>query len=274
MGLKEQLAAGASLKRSNVGINIAGSYQLYSGSFPLGKTFIITSARSSIPCRIRLYGDSGSRNNAEEITRPYISQSISGSISLIADINLTDTSTLQLYPPLFGANLDTPVSASVYYSITSSSVQLSGTNTITINRFLLEDPNASTYPGVTTREHYLITGSVPIGTSISGSIETPKTYLLLQVIPNTSPIRLRLYTDATYRDNPAEKSRTFGVEPSASSGIIADMYIDTTETSSFTPVVLGRNMETPPTSSTYYTLTNNGLISGVTASLYLFSLED
>lgn len=274
MGLKEQLDAGAALKRDTIGFTISGSTNLYSGSFALGKTFILINARASAPCRIRLYGDQASSITPSELIRPYISQSISGSISLIADINLTDTSVIQLYPPLFGVNLDTPVSPNIYYTVVSNSVDLAGINNVGFSRFLMEDPNASSYQDVTTRGKYIITGSIPSGNSISGSIETPRTYLLLQVVPNTNPIRLRLYTDESYRDNTAEKARAFNVEPSASSGIIADMYIDATETSSFTPIILGRNMQDPPLPTTYYTLTNDSVVTNVSASLYLFSLED
>ena len=98
--------------------------------------------------------------------------------------------------------------------------------------------------------------------------------MLLEAVPNISPIRLRLYSNSTYRDDLGEFNRAFGVEPSSSNGIIADMNLDITETSSFTPVLLGRNMEQPATSTTYYTLTNNAGASSVTVSLIVFSLED
>lgn len=139
----------------------------------------------------------------------------------------------------------------------------------------MEDSAVVGLPSVTTRDEYIISGTIAPGNSQSGSIETPKTYLLLQVVPTTSPLRLRLYSKITYRDDPTEKARAFNIEPASSSGLIADMYIDATETSSFTPILLGRNMESPDASSTtYYNLTNNSVASAVSASLYLFSLED
>lgn len=274
MGLKEQLDAGAtSLNREKIYVDVTGANQ-YVGSVALGRTFVIVGSQTTKPCRIRLYGNSASRDDVTELARPFISQSIPASISLLADINLTDTSLFKLHPPLFGANLDTSVSSTIYYTITSSSVDLSSGVRVNLDRFIMEDIKVVGLPEVVTRNTCTISGSVTTGNSISGSLTTPKTYLLLQVIPSTSPVRLRLYSNDTYRDDPTEKARTFGVEPKSSSGIIADMYMSVTETSSFTPIVLGRNMKESPVPITYYTLTNESVASTVTASLYLFSLED
>jgi len=175
---------------------------------------------------------------------------------------------------MFGANLDNPIQTAIYYTVDQTSGSLSGSNTISFTRFTLEDPTVVNLPSVVTRETLLITSSISTGQSITGSISTPKTYLLLQAIPDTSPVRLRLYSDASYRDDPNEVSRTFGVEPVSMSGLIADLYMDVTETSSLTPVILGRNMETSPISTTYFNLTNDSVASAVNASLIVFSLED
>ena len=204
----------------------------------------------------------------------YASQSIPASIALITDIDLSDSSIFKFSPPMFGANLDNPIQTAIYYTVDQTSGSLSGSNTISFTRFTLEDPTVVNLPSVVTRETLLITSSISTGQSITGSISTPKTYLLLQAIPDTSPVRLRLYSDASYRDNPNEISRTFGVEPVSMSGLIADLYMDVTETSSLTPVILGRNMETSPISTTYFNLTNDSVASAVNASLIVFSLED
>jgi len=201
-------------------------------------------------------------------------------IALIADISLDNTNIFHLNPSLFGANLDNPISSSIYYTIdTGSASPFSGTNTITFTRFILEDTSVSNLPNITTRQRFLISGSLASGSSVTGSIPTPRTYLLLQVVPNTSPVRLRLYASQSYRDIPTEYSRSFDVEPTASSGLLADMYLDVTTTASMSPILLGRNVNdllntTVASSITYYTLTNGSGTSDVSASIYTFSLED
>lgn len=276
MGLIEQINLGnASLNRSTVAITLNGSQPQFTGSLAVGRTFILTNAQTTTPCRLRLYGNVASRDDTDELLRPFNSQSISGSISLLADINLTDNALFNLTPPLFGANLDNPVQSTIYYTVdTGSNAPFSGTNTVSFTRFLLEDTTAALTPNVVTRETILITGSISAGSSVTGSVATPKTYVLLQVIPNTNDIRLRLYAAASYRDNINEINRAFSTEPTQSSGVIADIYIDNTITSSFTPMIVGRNMDAVVSSTTYYNLTNVSGTSPVTASLYLFSLED
>ena len=201
-------------------------------------------------------------------------------IALISDIFLDNTSIFHLNPALFGANLDKPVSSSIYYTVDTGSVTpFTGINSINFVRFIVEDPLISNLPGITTRQTFLISGSLASGSSITGSIPTPRTYLLLQVTPNTSPIRLRLYASQSYRDIPTEYSRSFDTEPSSSSGILADLYLDVTSTASLSPIIMGRNANdllgnTTAAPVTYYTLTNGSGASDVSASLYTFSLED
>lgn len=282
MGLKEQLNAGSTeLKRDTVFLTVTGSKARYTGSFDMGRTFILLEAQTTTPCRIRLYGDSYSRNEINELSRPFVSYSALGQdISLIADINLDNTEVFTLSPVLYGANLDNTISSSIYYTIdTGSAFPFNGSNTIIFNRFILEDPTVSNLAGVTTRQTFIVSGSIASGSHITGSIPTPKTYLLLQVTPNTSPIRLRLYASQSYRDVVSEISRSFNTEPSSSAGLITDMYLDVTTTSSLSPILLGRNGNdlldlTAATSTTYYTLTNGSGTANVSASIYTFSLED
>jgi hypothetical protein len=274
MGLKGQLTAGATtLQRQTSVFTVSGSQPQFTGSVNIGRTFIFTNVKADTPCRVRFYGNISSRNTVSELTRPFVSQSISGSIALLADVNLTTNEVFNLTPPLFGVNLDSPISNAIYYTVDTGSF-FSGSNTISISSFNLEDSSVVNIANVITRESFVVTASIGTGQNFTGSITTPKTYLLYQIAPSAIPLRLRLYSDTSYRDNVAEVSRSFGVEPSASSGIIADVYMDTVETSSLTPIVLGRNMESIPTSTTYYTITNYSAASSVTSSVYVFSLED
>jgi hypothetical protein len=282
MGLKEQLNAGSTgLKRDTVVLTLSGSKPQYTGSFDVGSTFVLLEAQTTTPCRVRLYGNQYSRNEPTELIRPFVSYSVMGQdIALISDISLDNTNVFHLNPALFGANLDNPVSSSIYYTVdTGSATPFTGINSINFVRFIVEDPLISNLPGITTRQTFLISGSLASGSSITGSIPTPRTYLLLQVTPNTSPIRLRLYASQSYRDILTEYSRSFDTEPSSSSGILADLYLDVTSTASLSPIIVGRNANdllgnTTAVPITYYTLTNGSVASDVSASLYTFSLED
>jgi len=282
MGLKEQLNAGSTgLRRDTVVLTLSGSKPQYTGSFDVGNTFVLLEAQTTTPCRVRLYGNQYSRNEPNELIRPFISYSAMGQdIALISDISLDNTSIFHLNPALFGANLDNPVSSSIYYTVdTGSATPFTGINSINFVRFIVEDPLISNLPGITTRQTFVVSGSLASGSSITGSIPTPRTYLLLQVTPNTSPIRLRLYASQSYRDILTEYSRSFDTEPSSSSGILADLYLDVTSTASLSPIIVGRNANdllgnTTAVPITYYTLTNGSGASDVSASLYTFSLED
>jgi hypothetical protein len=284
MGLSGQLLAGSTvLKRETVTIPFTTAQVRYTGSVNLGSVFTLTAIQSTKRCRIRFYGDSGSRNDGTELSRPFISQSISSNISLIADIDLKTENLYNLTPPLFGVNLDNPISANIYYTIDSASgFNLGSGDRITITRFLMEDLTITNLPGVITHTTASISASVlPSGSHITGSIATPKTYLLYAVEPSATPIRLRLYTSQSYRDNITEISRSFGTEPSSGSGLIADIFMEDAGKTPMTPILVGRNDNDllslgtlPPDSETYYTLTNGSATVLVSSSIYLFSLED
>lgn len=284
MGLKQQILAGATaLKRENISIPILSSNVQYTGSIDMGRVFAITAVQSSKRCRIRFYTDSGSRNDGTELARPFISQSIPSSIGLITDINLTDESLFILTPPMFGVNLDNPIKSSIYYTIDSSSgFNLSAGDSITVARFLMEDTTVSNLAGVNTHETLIISASaLASGSHRTGSISSPRTYLLYAVEPTVAPIRLRLYTSQSFRDNVTEISRSFGTEPASSSGLISDFYMEDVAKTPMTPILIGRNDEDlispellTPSDTTYYTITNGSGTATISASVYLFSLED
>jgi len=285
MGIKEQINAGSTnLKRQTIQLPISGDRPQHTGSFVMGRTFILLSAQAPKPCRVRFYGDAASRNNPGELIRPFASQSIiSSSISLIADIDLNTTDIYNLTPPPFGANLDNPVSTSIYYTIDTSSAVPFGaeTNTLTFTRFLLEDETIASLPGIETRDTYNIYASaLPSNASVTGSFTTPRTYLLYNFSSSINPVRLRLYTREEYRDNPTEEARPFTTEPNSGSGLIADIYCTETASLPMAPILLGRNDDDlnvvqDANQLTYYRLYNGTADTyDFTASLGLFSLED
>ena len=285
MGLNEQILAGATaLKREVLTIPIESAQTQYSGSIELGRALTITAIQASKRCRIRFYGNSASIYDGTEKARPFISQSITATnIGLIADINLNTEALFNLAPPLFGVNLDNPVSSNIYYTIDSSSgYNLDAGDRITVTRFLMEDPTVTNLPGVSTRTTMIISASaLSSGSHRTGSISSPKTYLLYAVEPTVAPIRLRLYTSQSYRDSVTEISRSFGTEPSSGSGIIADIYMEDVSQTPLIPILVGRNdndllnpslLDASP--ETYYTITNGSGTGTFSASAYLFSLED
>lgn len=283
MGLREQILAGATnLKREIVNIIVGTPSPQITGSIELGRSTVLTSIQATVRCRVRLYGDSGSRNNTSELSRPFNSQSIDSAISLITDINLNTETLFRLTPPLFALNLDNPVSSNVYYTIdTGSAFPLTAADRISITRFSMEDASVANLAGVNTRQILTLnSATISSGSTVTGSITSPKTYLLYKVQPNASPMRLRLYTSASYRDNPAEVSRSFTTEPASGSGLIADLNIADSTAMPLSPIVVGRNDNDlvnnliSPTSETYYSLTNGAATSTVSASLFVFSLED
>lgn len=284
MGLKQQILAGATLlKRETITIPITNASVQYTGSIDMGRVFAITAIQGSKRCRIRFYTDSGSRNDGTEKARPFISQSIPSSIGLITDINLTDESLFRLAPPMFGVNLDNPIKSTIYYTIDSSSgANLSAGDSISVTRFLMEDTTVSNLPGINTHDTLIVSASgLASGSHRTGSIESPRTYLLYAVEPTVAPIRLRLYTSQSYRDNVTEISRSFGTEPLPDGGLIADFYMEDVAKTPMTPIVVGRNDDDLVNPSflaaqpiTYYTITNGSGTATISASVYLFSLED
>ena len=284
MGLRQQILAGATLlRRETISIPITAANVQYTGSIDMGRVFAITAIQGSKRCRIRFYTDSGSRNDGTEKARPFMSQSVPSSIGLITDINLTDEALFRLTPPMFGVNLDNPIKSSIYYTIDSSSgANLNVGDSINVTRFLMEDANVSNLSGVRTHETLIISASgLASGSHQTGSISSPRTYLVYAVEPTVAPIRLRLYTSQSYRDNVTEISRSFGTEPSRSSGLISDFYMEDVAKTPMTPILVGRNdndLVNPASlaadQTTYYTITNGSGTATISASVYLFSLED
>lgn len=284
MGLNDQILAGSTaLRREIVTIPINDAQLQYTGSVNLGRVFTLTSIQATKRCRVRFYGDTGSRNDGTELARPFMSQSVPSNIGLIADINIGTENLFNLAPPLFGVNLDNPITSSIYYTIDSASgFNLDAGDRVTITRFLMDDPSVANLQGVVTHTTTIISASaLASGSHRTGSISTPKTYLLYAVQATAAPIRLRLYTSRSYGNNVTEISRSFGTEPSSGSGLIADMFIESATKLPTTPILVGRNDNdlvstglVSPDSETYYTITNGSGTGTISSSIYLFSLED
>lgn len=283
MGIREYIQNNSELiKRDTTTFQLSTSDNRQSGSVTLGSAVLLTELQSTGNCRVRLYGNAASRDDVNEKTRPFVSQSVSSSIALILDVDIVSQEKFQLTPPVFGFNIDSPVSNTIYYTVESSSgTPLSPGQSISFTKLLLEDLSI---PAVNNRSTLVVSASsLSAGTYVTGSIQSPRTYLLYRVLPTQVPLRLRLYTTAVSRSNAAELTRPFLTEPSSGSGLIADIYMEDLANTPMVPVVIGRNDNdvndfgiTTPDKETYFTLDNvsGGTMAVVSASLQVYSLED
>lgn len=290
MGLKEHLNAGANLNRGSINIvDVTGA-----GTVALGGTYGILSIQTNQPCRLRLYDNQSSRDNATETNRAFNgTTNVSSSIALVGDFSMSAANTFTIDPMIFGHPHD---GQNTYYRAEPAGAQ------ITINRYLLENftvqPDPNSPYNVNNRRAITITPTASLNAlQIYGdyidSITIPKTYLLISAsLSNASVARLRLYSTPDALNDTTEKNRTFSVEPSESVHLISDVYLTGSSTVYFTPKVIGANLETAELdlpslvnsqndlrgqSKLYYYLQNassSGLPQTPTVNLYVYSLQD
>lgn len=98
-----------------------------------------------------------------------------------------------------------------------------------------------------------------------------KSYILSKVIVDTA-CWLRIYTDADAQT--ADTSRSIGTDPVAGSGIVAEIISAGALTQRITPCVLGVNLDSPPTTNLYLTVTNLQVATTqINISMNLIQLE-
>lgn len=128
-------------------------------------------------------------------------------------------------------------------------------------------PGAGTLPN---RTVVTISGgslnSVPVGTTISGTVTIAKSFLLQKVVC-TFPSRVRLYETAAQRDTTpgatSEPARpnTIPPTPGTNHGVICDLYLDGINaalTWTTSPTIPGNNNDVSPNTTIYYNVTNIG----------------
>lgn len=290
MGLAEQKLAGGLIERTFTEIN---TDTVGSGSIDLNSSYMVLSIQSNRPCRFRLYDDSGSRDDTNEINRTFGDTNIAADIALVADFSMSVAGNYTTDPVLYGV---THSGSITHYRIEPASPSTQ----IRINTYTIEDknvpptlgtpysvPNRKTLPEF---NHTLTSGSFITG-SFTGD-EVPKTYLLVSAsLSGSGNIgRLRLYSNSSSLDDVTEVSRSFSVEPSASSYLIADMILSGSETNYFTPKIVGANLSTlnsdlreiagsrvaiDANNEVFYILKNEtSSTTDVSASVHVYSLED
>jgi hypothetical protein len=71
------------------------------------RTYLLLDAISDEDCRLRLYADTDSLNNFQEVSRSFDEAVMSSDIKIIADMELVSGSITKFYPKIIGANLQT-----------------------------------------------------------------------------------------------------------------------------------------------------------------------
>jgi len=247
---------------------------------------VLYTIQSNTTCRLRLYDNLDSLNNATEQARAFGNTNIPASIALITDITM-GAGTYTIDPVLYGV-VGTPSTKLTYYKIDDAP----SVPRLTFSRYLLEDSTISTGSRV---ELPAIQLALSPGQLKSGSVtdvDIPRTYLFVSasVSNTTAPIRVRLYNTQPILNNTAEKTRPYATEAQTNT-LLLDAILTGSETTYFVPKIIGANIENMGTDlnliknnfstlagkhDMYYIIENlasAGSSENVTASFHVFSLE-
>jgi hypothetical protein len=285
MGLSEQIQAGANLERADVTFTTSVTGV---GSASIAPSYAILKIQASSPCRLRLYDNLSSRDEAGEIVRPFGDTNISESVALVGDFSMSAAGQYAVDPVLYAVSADFNNPYTYYRVSPASSIDIK----VTMYPIEIVAPGVGAYSLDNRRTLPVITASLSAGATVSGSLastEIPQTYLLVSASAN-SLSRLRLYSTTAALSNTQEITRPFSVEPSASFNLIADMILSASKTTYFSPKIIGANLANMG-SNLLLIRGNQALIDGenelyyiienisaspiqVSASLHVYSLED
>lgn len=288
MGLAEQKLAGATLNRITTTFTTDA---VGSGSVNLGTSYVILAIETSTPCRVRFYENAESRDNAGEIARTFGDTNISSSVALVGDFSMSAPARYTTDPALYGI---THSGSLTYYRITSSTPANLNITTYTIEDGNILPQGGTQYTSNNRRNLPVFDETISAGAYVSGTLDSaivPRTFLLVSasVSGASNVTRLRLYSKSGSLVDATEVSRSFSVEPSSSAYLIADMILSGSETTYFTPKIIGAGFKTltsnmqPMLGSRvaidsddviYYVLQNVGATPKVSASVHVFALED
>lgn len=286
MGLAEHIRNGAVLNRQSVNLQTSVAR---SGSVDLGSAYTLLSLTTNTPCRLRLYDNLESRDNATEISRTFANKSVANNIALIGDFSMSVAGTYKIDPVVYGV-VATSSNKLTYYRVDNTVTA----PTITFNKFLLEDSTINIINRITVPD---IQVTVTTGSFVSGTlanVTVPRTYLLVSASLSGSGkrARFRLYTKSTVFSNPTEISRSFATESLGTNGLIIDALMSGSQTTYFVPKLIGANLETVGTNlitirgndvammgynEMYYIVQNlspTTVTDDIKISLHVFSLED
>lgn len=294
MGLAEQIRAGATLQRSNIQIVTDGSGY---GSASLGATYALLTVQTSEPCRLRLYDNLDSLEDATEISRTFGNTNVPPTIALIGDFSMSEASRNYSVDPMLYAVVDDTGSTFTYYRIDGAATP----PVIQIGRYLMQDVSVvatgSSFYAVDNRRSFTITtdtlstNELTSG-SLTGDSTIPVTYLLVSASLDGAGTlaRVRLYSNSSALYDATEKARSFENEPAVATPLIVDAFLSGDEITYFAPKIVGANLENMGSDLTllrsnntaiqgnnelYYIIENKGGSSTVIdAMLHLYALED
>lgn len=274
MGLIETLERGIVLGTKTTPSGLitlpAGQSQHSASVDVFGGTFVLLGMSAQRDCRVRLYTDKQSMDI--DAPRAEGDFAIDDAVGLVSDVVITTaTMSLNFNPPLLGSSHEL---GNAWYKITGS---IGSDNLITFTYFPLTDAGDAT----TDRSALIVSGaSLPTtGNGISGSIATPKSFLILTGSANVET-RLRLYSAPIDEVPLDEQARAFGALPSSSAKLIADMMFDSASYAyKLSPILEAytwqNNLYSVGTNVASYIMKNeSGGVSDVTASLHIFAVED
>jgi len=289
MGLTEQIRAGARLERQFIQFttDISGI-----GSASLAPSYALINIDASVPCRIRFYDNESSRDDANEIARPFGDTNIADDVALIGDFNLSANIRNKVDPTLYAVTED----GFTYYRVDPAEAV-----NISLIIYNMEDPTLVNgtlvrrdLPTIIGTLDYNADGGTTLDTGVLNSSDVPSTYLLVSASLSdpTHIARLRLYSVSASLNLQSEVTRSFDVEASPSAYLITDMILSGSQPTYFAPKIIGANLENMGTNlenirgnrelingkkEIYYILENkrNGAVGDeIEVSLHVFSLED
>lgn len=274
MDYLKQVISGSGFKRKDITIIKQGGPLTESGSVnrqDFGGAFVLLKASSTNPCRIRLYSDESSM--ILDAPRSSTNFNISESVALIADIVLDNTQTsLTFNPPILG---NTFSGGNTFYNISGSQDYTAVTLTVY--------PIGNTGNSTTGRETLSVARSSisNVGYGVSGSITSPKSFLILSASASTSQSRLRLYSTPINFVPLSEVTRSFDTASQNESQLIADFIFDSASFQyKLVPILEAYTWDTQNyfsgNNQVGYILQNLSATAtlNTTASLYIYSLED
>lgn len=242
-----------------------GNYNILPSSFVLlGMTV------SSTPTRVRLY--STSQSVQLDASRPVSSFDFAVGVGLAAEAYFASgQNSLKFDPPILCTSAEG--NPTFWYNVSGSA----NGNSVTFEVLPLAEPASATGRSTYTIQH---NGVANTGDGVTGTINTPKGYLLVSASATVSS-RLRLYSTPISEVSAAETARAFGDEPPSGSKLIVDLMIDTPNAAyPISPTLAGMTwtgtVYEVGTGVTGYRLQN---ISGtspsdITATISVYSLED
>lgn len=255
MGLLGQIQSGALFTQQTATLSVGSG-----STTAFGLSYILLDVTSTSTTRVRLYSDSASLGI--DAPRTTASFDYSASVGLNLDASLDSASKLIFDPPIIATTFS---GSETWYNVSSGSV--------TITYYPIESAYA------TRQELTFYAQSLPVGSRITGNLTSPKAFLLLSASASTSQSRLRLFSRDIATIPVTETARGFGTASTDGSSLIVDMIFDSSSYAyKISPVLQAYNLVTYTQGDNFvgYAIDNisNSTLSNVTASLYIYTIED